>query len=1000
MAHTRFLVLAAFALGCASPEPEGLRLSEPGTGAEVKFDLYHRPFPDVPFPNDIATRFDASSPTRRRINASMVAATEWERATRELLDGIDGWGTFAAISVGFTKPLDVEVLFRRHQGDDYETGDDAVLVVDVTPDSPEFCDAVPLDMGEGNFPLVLERKEYFPNDPRNWTEQLIFEEAEEDVNGNGQLDPGEDTDMDGVLDHPNFRYPGADRFSAMTFYERETNSLVLKPVLPMRENTTYAVVLTRRLLDEEGRPVRSPFKWINHAAQTQALEPLVKCLPRYGLGLSDVAFTWSFTTQSISRDFRVIRDGLYGVGPMSRLATEFPPKLTRIHELKPKGTSANIKIVSGEEFRTAAMDIIPTVLGGKIDPAAQAVLDGMKFIDFHAVASFESPQFFPRNGPDDKPLPLYRQVWKVDPLTGEAFVRSETVTFWVTVPKNRNGPAPVVILGHGYTGNKLDPLVFGGFFARHGVATIGVECVSHGIGLGQAELEIARGLFKSKGLEPMFNALMRDRAQDWDNDGIKDSAADYWTAYISHVRDVVRQSAVDYMRLVQLLKSFDGAQRWEYDLNGDGTPELAGDFDADGRVDVGGSGSIHLAGASLGGIMATVMGGLEPQLDTVVPIAGGAGLGDVGVRSIQGGVGEAVNLRIMGPLLLTLRNAQGALELWQYLPDLNSLGKLRLGPMEGPEPKEGDTAVVTNLKTGEYRCGRVQANGLLRVAVSSDEGDRLKLEVYGGPLPPQKREGCRIPETSQPTLTIGSLGVEVKYQGRIYEKGSPITALGDGFGIKRGSPDLRRFMAIAQLIIDPADPVNYAPNFERRLLRYGTGEEVRTRALVVNTIGDMNVPVATGAAIARAAGFIELRKADPRYGVTPNRLLIDKGVVEAVERTGRYVNSAGKPVLMDVEHLSSVVPVDDGYDVPRLSPPLRMVGPSNRVGGYTGVLFPMSKPTGQHGFNPPDPSETWDLGSLMVNMLARYAATSGKELSFDKCQVTSSCAWIPPVPAD
>ena len=41
-------------------------------------DFYKRPLPEIPLPNNIATRFDAESPTLRRINASMVAPTAME----------------------------------------------------------------------------------------------------------------------------------------------------------------------------------------------------------------------------------------------------------------------------------------------------------------------------------------------------------------------------------------------------------------------------------------------------------------------------------------------------------------------------------------------------------------------------------------------------------------------------------------------------------------------------------------------------------------------------------------------------------------------------------------------------------------------------------------------------------------------------------------------------------------------------------------------------------
>jgi hypothetical protein len=347
------VLIAAAAVGCTSPEGKGLRATPEGTGSMVKFDMFHKPLPEIPLPNDLATRFDTSSPTKRRVNASLMAATSWEKTTRGDIDALDGWSTYGAITVGFDKPLDVEQIYNRHVGDDYDPRDDAVYVIDISPDSPDYCEAVPLDMGEGNFPLTLERRDYFPNDIHNTAQQLVFEEFEEDRNGNGVLDLGEDLDMDGVLDHPNYRHPDSNPFDVMSFYERETNTLIMKPVMPMRENTTYAAVITRRLLDEDGRPVRSPFEYINHTAQTGQLEPLQGCLVKYNLGLDDIAFTWPFTTQSINRDFKVVRDGLYGKGPMSRLADAYPADIANLLPLRlanAGGTDVNIRVLPGDYF--------------------------------------------------------------------------------------------------------------------------------------------------------------------------------------------------------------------------------------------------------------------------------------------------------------------------------------------------------------------------------------------------------------------------------------------------------------------------------------------------------------------------------------------------------------------------------------------------------------------------------------------------------------------------
>jgi hypothetical protein len=181
--------LVVFAIACASPEASGLAPTPGGTGAAVKFDVFHRPLPEIPLPNDFATRFDATSPTKRRLNASMLAPTTWEQKTRASLDAMDGWGTLAPITVSFAADLDVENLIKRHHGDRYDSKNDAILLVDVTPGSADYCKALPLDLGEGLYPTRLDRPEYYPDDPRGGLTSLMFEETEEDKNGNGALDP-------------------------------------------------------------------------------------------------------------------------------------------------------------------------------------------------------------------------------------------------------------------------------------------------------------------------------------------------------------------------------------------------------------------------------------------------------------------------------------------------------------------------------------------------------------------------------------------------------------------------------------------------------------------------------------------------------------------------------------------------------------------------------------------------------------------------------------------
>ena len=118
-----------FVASCASPEGKGLMPTPVGTGAAVKFDAFARPLPEVPLPNDFATRFDATSPTKRRVNASMLAPTKWEQGTRKEIDHLDGWGTYQTITVGFDKTLDLQNIVKRHQGDDYDPSDDVAYLM-------------------------------------------------------------------------------------------------------------------------------------------------------------------------------------------------------------------------------------------------------------------------------------------------------------------------------------------------------------------------------------------------------------------------------------------------------------------------------------------------------------------------------------------------------------------------------------------------------------------------------------------------------------------------------------------------------------------------------------------------------------------------------------------------------------------------------------------------------------------------------------------------------
>ena len=1012
----------------------------PHSATTVKYDFFHKPLPEIPLPNDIATVFDATSATRRRVNASMIAPTFYERRTRELIDKLDGWGVFQPISIPFTGPLDINSILAGHRDPDYNPANDVVYLINIDPSSPEFGKQHPLDVGNGNYPVVLEdRYRYWDNDSRGGTMSILYEEVDEDANHNGQLDPGEDTDADGILDQPNYLpgpRPAADDLPAradalMSFYERETNTLIVRPLKPLRERTTYAVVVTRRIKDINGEPVGSPFAGINHAAQTDALKPLPGLLPSLGLTLDDVAFAFTYTTQAVESQWKAVRDGLYGHGVQAHLGTEFPAE---VKELLPLRDATNVKahLVYGETWRDIGRIIVTTFLGLDLTSQEYQILDdGFKYVDYFIIGSYESPQLFPRYDDQGNFLHLNDQSWPADLDRVPAPARSETVYFTISVPRKEisargeGKPAPVAILSHGYTGNRFPVMQFAGYFARYGMATIAIDGPSHGIELSSEQETLARTILTARGLGGFAVGTFLDRAFDQDGDGEKDSGADFWTSYLFHTRDIVRQFMLDYSQLVRIMRSWNGTRPWAFDLGNDGITDIAGDFDGDGVVDIGGpDGTIVMTGGSLGGIMSMLMGGAEPDISTIVPIAGGGGYSDMGFRTTQGGALEAFALRAMGPLYVGTVDASGNLPIDTIFVDLNDDRRIHLGSIANVHP--GDSLVATNLVSGARGCGLVDPQGRVRASLQSDRGDLMRIDVYQGPVLIAGTE-CEVPEGVEPKGTLDKYEQDFSYHAQPVHAGEPLRAIEDGLGRPRNTPEMRRMQGLSQLVLDPGDPAAFARYLLDEKLHFdGTNQDTGAHAVILTSQGDMNVPAASGVTFSRAAGLIDYKTADPRFGVPANQTLLDTFTAEAVDNIGRFTDQNGKGVHLDIEHFSKGMDDIWGPTYPRLDPPFHGDRKfDDKLGGKSAAFFPLVKDTGQHGFDMPGAtidaarkrcretcSETggsdpcgcrslvvYDVGSFLINMSSAYLANDGQSINLDLCNARGDCPDHEPPPA-
>jgi hypothetical protein len=1017
-----------------------------------------------------------------------------EQHVRKHIDMMEGFSTFGQIWVEFDAPLDLKNIRERHLKNS-EFSDDAVYLVDLETGEP-----VSIDLGQRNFPATLEQQDNFlkgrKEDLREWdtrrdASNFLFETYEEDQNNNGILDPGEDTDNDGVLDHPNI-WPDADlqdKFHTynylLEFYEKETNTLIMRPLIPLKPKHVYAVVLTGRLSGENGKPVESPFSGVNHADQTTALKPLQKFLSRdvYKLHIEQispddkdyVAFAWSFTTQPIYDELVAVRNGLYGKGQLAFLADKFPADITwdPVHS---KTTSDGTADWKGDFYRMdhetvqKFIQIGSSFLFGDLpEEQKQKILADFNYVDSMVTGYFITPdlmcskeneqeafpykkkieqmtaekpagegapweeqwkaayeKFHAEYGDAEKacsegkaqamsvpPVDMKDELWETDLKKGYARACNDLVPVIMTIPvetERNKQPFPVAIYYHGYTLTRTEMLSYAGYLAKMGIASLGVDAPGHGDVIGWDQIALLKLFLDTPDFiaTPAIESLMRNRVRDLMRSGlVDDSGGDYWTADTLHTRDAVRQTIVDTVQLIRGLRLYDGIYRkWNVT---DHPESVAGDFDGNGKPDIGGPENRYFIwGQSLGGIIAMIAPAVEPYITGAAPVSGGGGLSDIAYRSVQGGVREAAQLKMIGPMIMTSpldpeknKLSDGEIYLYWYAGNWYYDDFIPIGKMKA---KEGNTLRVRNITAGLENQGVIPKNLKLMIPIQADGFDRMVVEVIDPAT--GKIAGDFLDTWQRSNL----------YQGWYFCKDSPLEAPTEGWGYRRNTPDLRKFMAIAQMILDPADPVNYARHvFLEPLYRDEKGNPMRANLLVINTAGDMNVPVNTGIAYARAAGLLDFDGKSPacpdisgtdsvsRYKMSGNDLLLKNFVIEGLEKlehfkvydpAGKYTEDHNPGEIWGLYDPDDLDQGTDGYNAPSPSPPLRWTrltlsseenaeweknGCSNgpAAAGESGMRIPYLEPVGAHTFEWPKPpfNNNFDMRYYLGNVVAYFFAT-------------------------
>jgi hypothetical protein len=341
-----------------------------------------------------------------------------------------------------------------------------------------------------------------------------------------------------------------------------------------------------------------------------------KAVAKLGIDKSAVVAAAVYTTGAVSSDLFAMREEA-NKQPMPALkwdkaavAPVEPVKFTSVAPL-PAGWTASLDDLLGK----------PKQLDGKDDPdwdAAEGVAhDALGAI---GVAEMDAPNLLvdaPTGFADPKHATVFHDG------AGKVAINPSKPTnkVWVSVflPKTA-APAegyPVVVFQHGMSGQRGDALAMANTFARKGWATVAIDAIQQGTRGASAT---ARGdkVVNYKRSGTVYAGP--DGFTDRDGDGGNESATDLFGGLfrLAAMRDQFRQSAVDHSTLYRVLAA---------------SPTLEG-LAVDGKAPKLDGARVAYFGISLGGILGTLVAGIEPGHKAyILQVPGGALLSELASHS-------------------------------------------------------------------------------------------------------------------------------------------------------------------------------------------------------------------------------------------------------------------------------------------------------------------------------------------------------------------------------
>jgi len=386
------------------------------------------------------------------------------------------------------------------------------------------------------------------------------------------------------------------------------NVLVVKPIAPLKSNTNYMVVVTNALKSTSGEGARSsafftllkstsalvdasgvsqvPGRDDATALQLEGLRQLTQAMlgvaaaATPAIAGADVAIAWSFKTQTINKVLAKIRldslTDIYATDPYSFLTAATTPTPA----LPPAGTGGlgtvdfySFSVIAASQGSTTLIDAYTT------DPTKFSSIGSV------VIGAVKLPYYLDDNTVAGAPLTT---TFQVDNYGSPTLKSVQTVPFLMTIPKTA-GPYPVVIFQHGFTSDKSAMFGIANTLSKGGYATIAIDSVLHG--------------GRTFGLDYYDNTT-----GSFGPDGAADSSGKHYLNLVSLLtsRDNIRQSVADIIHLARLIEN----QAMDVVDNTNGSPIVGGDAIAD----LYSAGPISYVGHSNGGILGTILAGVEPRM--------------------------------------------------------------------------------------------------------------------------------------------------------------------------------------------------------------------------------------------------------------------------------------------------------------------------------------------------------------------------------------------------